>query len=128
MEQEEAEEEEEKEEDEAEDDKEKEQEKEPRQEKQAWAPKTSVENTYLLRFCIRHRADAQHNRQQAEDALRQDNDHAGPVINIAVIFGTCAPRNRDSAQKHRTAPFMAKVQHCERVTPKPTERRRVGLP
>ena len=52
MEQEEAEEEEEQEEDGAEDDKEKEQEKEQRQEKQAWAPTTSVENTYLLRLCI----------------------------------------------------------------------------
>jgi len=129
VEQEEAEEEEEQEEDEAEDDKEKEQEKEQMQEKQAWAPKTSAENTYLLRFCIRHRADAQHNRQQAENALRQENDHAGPVIKIAcVVFGACAPRNRDSSQKHRTVPFMAKVQRCERVTPKPTEKRRVGLP
>ena len=105
MEQEEAEEEEEQEEDEAEDDKEKEQEKEQRQEKQAWAPKTSVENTYLLRFCIRHRADAQHNRQQAENALRQDNDHAGPVIKIAHHADEssskkrCRPTKRESMAK-----------------------------
>ena len=40
-------------------------------------------NTCVLRFCIRHRSGAQHNRQQAKDARRQDNDHAGPVIKIA---------------------------------------------
>ncbi len=105
MEQEEAEEEEQQEEDEAEDDKEKEQEKEQMQEKQAWAPKTSAENTYLLRFCIRHRADAQHNRQQAENALRQDNDHAGPVIKIAHHADEssskkrCRPTERESMAK-----------------------------
>ena len=98
MEQEEAEEEEETEEDEAKDDKEKEQEKTQKQEKQSWEPNTSVENTYLLRFCICHRAGAQHNRQQAEDALRQDNDHAGPVIKMPITRMKVRP-NIDAAHQ-----------------------------
>ena len=44
------------------------------------------------------------------------------------MFVKCARRNRGSAHKHRLPPCMARVQHCERVTPLSAEETRVGEP
>ena len=79
-----------------------------------------------IALVVWYRSMLSHNstHQSLRDWLLGRNVHPHPPSFPARV----PPRNRDSSQKHSTAPFMPKVQQCERVTPKPTEKRRVGLP